>query len=531
VHVARLEIAGPVRGRHGEVLTPEALDFLAALLRQLGPRRDELLADRDRHARRQRALEAGELPGFLSETAHLRGGGWRVPPPPPHLADRRVEMVGPADRETVVHGLSSGAPCFLADLEDATSPTWENVLDSQVQLRDAVRRALDLVSPEGKVYALAGRVATLHVRPRGWHLPEKHLRLDGTPVPAALFDAGLYLFHNARELAARGSGPSLYLAKLESHLDARLWCEVFGYVQEALGLAAGTIRATAMIETLPAAFEAEEILWELGEHALGLACGRWDYIFSCLKTLGRLDLHGALSPERAQLTMDQPFLAAYCRQVVRVCRRRGAQAIGGMAAQIPIPDDPEANAAALAQVRADKEREVAAGFDGTWVGHPGLVPIALAAFDRPRPPIEGSEQRESPAVTRDELLAPPPGTITEAGVRLNLRVGVQYLAAWLGGLGWVPLDHRLEDAATAEISRAQLWQWLHRGARLADGRPVTADLYRMLLAEELARSAAAPGSDRSTEDRSRQAAELFLGSVEAPWLEEFLILRAYELLP
>jgi malate synthase len=524
LQLAQLEVLGPVRGRHAEVLTAEACDFVAGLVRAFEPRRRELLA---RRVERQRGIEAGELPDFLPATAHVRAGGWRVPPPPPGLVDRRVEIVGPVDRETVFNSLGSGAQCCLADLEDATSPTWENVLDGQVTLRDAVRR-LSCPGPEGKVYALGGQVATLHVRPRGWHLPEKHVHLDGERVSAALFDAGLFLFHyfhQARELAARGGGPYLYLAKLESHLEARLWNAVFRHVEAALGLSSGTIRATAMIETLPAAFEAEEILFELGEHALGLACGRWDYTFSCLKTLGRRSL---LFPERSLLTMDAPFLDAYCRHVIQVCRWRGAQAIGGMAAQIPIPEDPAADAAALARVRADKQREAALGYDGTWVGHPGLVSVALEAFDRRQVRAREVEER----VTRDELLAlPATGDegISEAGVRLNLSVGVQYLAAWLGGLGWVALDHRLEDAATAEISRAQLWQWLHRGARLADGREVTSDLYRQLLGEETERLA--PGTDRSRPGRLSQAAEMFLRMIESPELDEFLTLPAYELLP
>ncbi len=520
LQVSPLEILGPVRGRQAEVLTAEACDFLAGLGRAFEPRRRQLLA---RRAERRRAITAGALPGFLPATAEVRGSSWQVPPPPPGLVDRRVEIVGPVDRETLFNGLGSGARCCLADLEDATSPTWENVLDGQANLCDAVRR-LTGTGPGGRVYALAGQVATLHVRPRGWHLPEKHVHLDGEPVSAALFDAGLFLFHNARELARHGGGPYLYLAKLESHLEARLWSDVFRHVQAALGLPARTIRATAMIETLPAAFEAEEILWELGDHALGLACGRWDYIFSCIKTLGG---HGPLSPERSRLTMDVPFLDAYCRHVIQVCRRRGAQAIGGMAAQVPIPGDPEADAAALARVRADKRREAALGYDGTWVGHPGLVTVALDSFDRQQARPLGVEDRP---VTRDELLALPAAEddgISEAGVRLNLSVGVRYVEAWLGGLGWVALDHRLEDAATAEISRAQLWQWFHRGAGLTDGRPVTADLYRRLLGEEIERL----GADSARPGRFSRAAELFLEMIESPELDEFLTVRAYELLP
>ena len=516
-----MEVLAPVHGPAAEILTPEACTFLAELTRVWAPRRRELLA---RHARRR---AAGEVPDFRRETVNVRFGVWQVPPIPPVLQDRRVEIVGPADRRTLLAGLASGASGVLADLEDATSPTWQNVLDSQVHLREAVRGTLR--APEGEVYAHAGEVATLHVRPRGWHLVEKHLRVDGEPVPAAFVDAGLFLFHNARELAAGGRVPCLYLAKLEGLEDARFWRDVLRFTELALELRAGTIRATAMIETLPAVFEAEEILWELGEHALGLACGRWDYLFSCIKTLGR---EGLLYPERSRLTMDLPFLDAYGRHVIGVCRRRGAQAIGGMAAQIPIPGDPEAEAAALARVRADKEREAALGFVGTWVGHAGLVPIAQEAFAR-------APARRAPRgpVQREELLALPRAEedgIPEAGVRRNLSAGVRYLAAWLGGRGWVALDHLLEDVATAEISRCQLWQWLHGGARMtgADGavEPVTAALYRRLLEEELAALGEGGEGDGYRQDLAR-AAELFLSLVESPQLDEFLTLRAYELLP
>jgi malate synthase len=521
-----LEILAPVTGSRAEILSPTACDFLAGLMRTFEPRRRELL---DRRAERQRELDAGRLPDFLPETASIREGDWRIPPPPPDLADRRIEISGPVDRRTLIAALTSGARSFMADLEDFTSPTWENVVDGQVHLYHAVRRTLRDAGPGGKVYALAEPLATLLVRPRGWHLPEKHVHFNGEPVSAALFDWGLYAFHNARELLARGSGPYCYLPKLESHLEARLWHQVFRHTESALALPAGAIRATAMIETLPAAFEAEEILYELREHASGLNCGRWDYLFSAIKSLGR---RGAIYPERAQLAMTAPFLRAYCRHIVRVCHRRGAHALGGMAAQVPVAGDPEAHAAALRLVRGDKEREAADGFDGTSVGHPALVPIAFEAFGwSMEEPHRLDRGRDEGPVTQAELLAAPGGTISEEGVRLNLRVGVRYVEAWLGGLGCVVLDRRIEDAATAEISRALLWQWLHRDARLVDGRPITAELYRRLLARELAGMEKEIGAERFRAGRFVQASGLFLGLVEAAQPAAFFTLPAYELLP
>ncbi|HRC84631.1 MAG TPA: malate synthase A [Thermoanaerobaculia bacterium] len=524
--IADLEFLAPIDDRFARILTPEACRFVAGLCRIFGPRRRELLAAR---AVRHRELDAGKLPDFLPETAHIRQASWQVPPPPADLLDRRTEITGPVDRKMVINALNSGAQCYMADFEDATSPTWENVIDGQINVYDAVRRTISFTSPDGKVYALNDNVATLIVRPRGWHLPEKHVLFEGEPISGSLLDWGLFFFHNAQELVARGSGPYFYLPKLESHLEARLWHQIFLHAEAELGLPRGTIRATVLIETILATFEAEEILYELGEHALGLNCGRWDYIFSCIKRLSR---QGKLYPDRAQVTMTVPFMRAYALWVIRICHRHGAYAMGGMAAQIPIKSDPVANEAALAKVRADKEREAADGHDGTWVGHPGLVPTALEAFSRHlKGPNQLDRLREDVHVTQAELLAVPEGTITEAGVRVNLSVGVQYVESWIRGLGCVPLYHLMEDAATAEISRSQLWQWLHYGGALEDGRKLTAELYHRLLAEELAKLRHEVGAERYDRGRFPEASKLFLDMVEADELAEFLTLPAYELLP
>ena len=521
-----LEIRGPIQPGHGEILTPGACEFLAGLFREFEPRRQEILRQR---VARQAELDAGVLPDFLPATRWLREAPWRVAPIPADLLDRRTEITGPVDRKMVINALNSGAKVFMADFEDATSPTWENLLDGHVNLRDAVRRTISFTSPEGKAYRLAERTAPLFVRPRGWHLPEKHVLLGGRPVSGGLFDFGLHFFHNARELLARGSGPYFYLPKMESHLEARLWNDVFIRSQEALGIPRGSVRATALIETILGAFEAEEILYELREHSCGLNCGRWDYIFSCIKKLhARPDY---IFPDRAQVTMTAPFMRAYCLYVIKVCHRRGAHAMGGMAAQIPIRNNPAANEAALAKVLADKEREAADGHDGTWVAHPGLVPVALEAFDRHMPgPNQIGRQRDDVSVTAADLLAAPAGTITLEGIRTNISVGIQYLEAWFGGLGCVPLYSLMEDAATAEISRAQLWQWIHGGAKLGDGRPVNRELYDMLLGEVIARIQSEVGADRYSNGHFRVAAHLFTEMVKAPRLDEFLTLPAYELL-
>lgn len=514
----------PEDGRRAGILSPEACGFLAGLFRAFGPRRKEILL---RRAERRRGDAAGGGLDFPPETAAIRAGEWRVPPPPPDLLDRRTEITGPVDRETAVRALTSGARCYMADLEDFTSPTWGNVLDAQASLREAVRRTLRWPGGDGPSLGLEGDLATLHVRPRGWHLPEKHLLFEGEPAPAALVDFGLAFFHNAGELVARGSGPYFYLPKLEGHLEARLWRDVFFHSEVALGLPGGTVRATAMIETLPAVFVAEEILYELGPYALALNCGRWDYLFSALKELGK---GTPPFPDRSRLTMEAPALRAYCRQVIGVCRRRGAVPLGGMAAELPIPGDEEGTRRAFALVRADKEREAALGFDGASVGHPDLVPLAAAAFAAPLPgsslPGTGAAAGGAPEVTRAELLDFPTGPVTEAGVRLNLRVAFRYLAAWLGGRGRVEIDHRIEDAATAEISRSQLWQWLRRKVILEDGRPLTPDLYAAWLGDEMEKLAGEGGAERAASAR-----RLLWESVTSPDLVDFLTVPAYDLLP
>src|SRR5881394_1239614 len=477
-----LQVSGRVTAEFAEILTPEALDFIAKLHREFEPRRQELLA---RRAARQRDFDAGKLPDFLPETRQVRENDWKVSPQPEDLLDRRVEITGPTDRKMVINALNSGASTFMADFEDANCPTWANMIEGQVNLYDAVRGSISFAQ-EGKSYRLKSRVAVLIPRPRGWHLDEKHLFVDGKPVSGAIFDFALFFFHNAQELLARGSGPYFYLPKMESHLEARLWNDIFVAAQAALGIPRGTIRATALIETVVAAFEMDEILHELREHSAGLNIGRWDYIFSCIKKF-RANQDFCLA-DRAQVTMLAPFMRAYALLLVKTCHRRAAPAMGGMAAQIPIKNDPAANEAALEKVRADKLREVTDGCDGTWVAHPGLVPIAKAVFDEHMPrPNQYEKQRPDVNVTAKELLAfQPEKPITEAGIRNNISVGIQYLGAWLAGNGCVPVFNLMEDAATAEISRSQIWQWIRspKGV-LEDGRKVTLELFRALLAEEL----------------------------------------------
>ncbi|MEJ5232377.1 MAG: malate synthase A [Geminicoccaceae bacterium] len=521
-----VEIRGPAVAGFERVLTPDALAFLADLERCFGGERRRLLALR---AERQKRLDAGELPDFLPETAHIRAADWKVWPAPADLQDRRVEITGPVDRKMVINALNSGASCFMADFEDATTPTWANLIAGQINLMDAVRRTIAYDDPQtGKAYRLVERPAVLLVRPRGWHLPEAHVRIDGEPMSGALFDFGLFFFHNARELVARGSGPYFYLPKMESHLEARLWNAVFHHAQAQLGLPVGTIKATVLIETILATFELDEILWELREHCVGLNCGRWDYIFSYIK---KLRAHpDRLLPDRALVTMTTPFMRAYSRLVIATCHRRGAHAMGGMAAQIPIRHDPAKNAAALERVRADKEREASDGHDGTWVAHPGLVPVAKEVFDRlmPGPNQIGSDKQRGFRASAAELLAPPPGPITEQGLRTNCSVAIGYVEAWLRGIGCVPLNDLMEDAATAEISRAQLWQWRRHGARLEDGRLVDMQLIRRTVEEELEKIAAEVGPERFAAGRYRDAARLLLELVEQDELVEFLTLPAYE---
>jgi len=523
----KLEVLGPKVERAEEVLTPLALQLLASLHRRFNARRLELLAAR---ARRQALLDDGALPEFLADTAAVRAADWRISPVPADLADRRVEITGPVDRKMVINALNAPVQAFMADFEDSCSPTWENLIRGQVNLNDAVRRTISYEDPAtGKVYRLAEHTATLIVRPRGWHLPEKHLRINGDTVSGALCDFALFIANNHEALARRGTGPYFYLPKIESHLEARLWNEVFLAAQEALGIARGTIKATVLIETVLAAFEMDEILYELREHSAGLNCGRWDYIFSFIKKFrNRRDF---LLPDRASVTMDRHFLKSYVDLLIKTCHRRGAHAMGGMAAQIPIRDDRQANAAAMARVRADKLREARAGHDGTWIAHPGLATIAREAFDAV---MSGPNQlgvlRAEVNVTPQDLLTVPEGEITEAGLRGCIRVGVQYLESWLRGNGCVPLYHLMEDAATAEICRAQLWQWLRHGARTSDGQLVTVERFDRLLSAELDRIHEEVGAARLIHGVFPTAARLFEQMTKRETFDEFLTLPAYELL-
>ncbi len=519
-----VSLHAPLDGPTARLLTPDCLHLVAELERAYRRRRAELLARREERGRR---FDAGERPHFLPETAALRAGEWRVRPAPADLRDRRVEITGPAERKIIVSALNSGAQVFMADFEDSLAPTFEKVIEGQLALRDAVRRKIDFTHPEtGKQYTLREDPATLIVRPRGWHLVEKHVLVDGEPVSASLFDTAVFLFHNAAELCARGSGPYLYLPKLESHLEARLWNDVLLFAQRALGLVTGTVRVTVLIETLPAAFEMDEILYELREHITGLNCGRWDYIFSYLKTFRASSEH--VLPDRNSIGMDRPFLAAYSRLLIQTCHRRGAHAMGGMAAQIPIKDDPEANARALESVRADKAREARDGHDGTWVAHPGLVETARAEFELLGERVNQLDVHPEGEVSAEELLAVPEGKITEAGLRQNLSIALRYLAAWLAGRGCVPLDQRMEDAATAEISRAQVWHWCRHGAVLEDGRTIDAELVRCVLQEESTRLRADLGETVWTRDRYPLANEILTRQLLASELAPFLTLEAYE---
>jgi malate synthase len=519
---AGVAIRGPMKPGYEKVLTPEAIDFAVELEREFGAERRRLLA---RRAEIQRRLDAGWKPDFLPETKAIRDGDWRVAPIPRDLQDRRVEITGPTDRKMVINALNCGASVFMADFEDANTPTWDNLIEGQANLSDAVRQTVAFDDPQtGRHYSLNGKTAVLFVRPRGWHLPEKHVLVDGEPMSGALFDFALFFFHNAKELVARGTGPYFYLPKLESHLEARLWNSVFLHAQARLGLPRGTIRATVLIETILAAFEMDEILWELRDHSAGLNCGRWDYIFSFIKKFA--EDPNCVMPDRGQVTMTTHFLRSYSRLLIKTCHRREIHAMGGMAAQIPIRDDPAANEVAMEKVRADKRREAGDGHDGTWVAHPGLVAVANEIFDREMPqPNQIARKRQDVDVTPSDLLAVPTGTITEAGLRQNLNVGIGYIEAWLRGTGCVPLYNLMEDAATAEISRAQVWQWIRHGAQLDDGRTVDMTLCRKLLDEELAKLRASSGGGNHEE-----AALLFNELIEAPKVPEFLTMPAYDMI-
>jgi len=506
------------------ILTRDSLEFVADLARKFGPRVEDLLA---RRAVRQKDIDAGHLPDFLPETRAIREREWHVTSIPADLQDRRVEITGPTDRKMIINALNSGAKVFMADCEDSMTPTWNNVVQGQINLRDAIARRIDFTSPDGKRYSLNPKIATLIVRPRGWHLYEKHVLVDGRQVPGAFVDFGLYIFHNHAELKRRGTGPYFYLPKTESHLEARLWAEVFRHTEARLGLAPQTIKATLLVEVILAAFEMDEILWELRDYIVGLNCGRWDYIFSFIKKFSRDP--GFVLPDRSQVTMTTHFLRSYSKLLIKTTHRRGAFAMGGMAAQIPIKNDPAANDAAIAKVRADKEREAGDGHDGTWVAHPGLVPIAMEIFDRLMPtPNQLHRRLDDVEVKAADLLKIPDGTITEAGLRNNVDVSIQYMAAWLGGNGCVPIHNLMEDAATAEIARAQIWQWIrHPGGVLDDGRRITVELFRQITGEELAKLRAQLGEAAFAAGNFERAARIIDEITTAETFETFLTLPAY----
>ncbi len=522
-------IKGPVEGRSEDFLTRDALELVALLHRELEPTRRELL---ERRVERQAELDGGGSLDFDPDTADVREGDWQVSPPAPALTDRRVEITGPTSRKMVVNALNSGAKGFMADFEDANSPTWQNMVDGQANLYDAIRRQIDFTQDDGREYELVDDPATLLIRPRGWHLNERHVEVDGTPVAGGLFDFALYFIHNVAELLDRGSGVFLYLPKMEHHREARMWNRAFDLAEDHLGVERGSVRATVLIETLPAAFQMEEILYELREHSAGLNAGRWDYIFSAIKRFrGRDDM---VLPDRVQVTMTVPFMHAYTELLVRTCHRRGAHAMGGMAAQIPSRTDEEAAAKAREAIAADKKREAEAGFDGTWVAHPDSVETALEAFDAVLGdrPNQIDKQRDDVSVSAKDLLAigDTPGEITEAGLRSNVNVGIQYISSWLRGNGAAAIYGLMEDAATAEISRSQVWQWVHHGVQLADGRPVTPELVRDIATDELEKIRAEIGDDDwfEREGRPRESREIFEQVALADEFVEFLTLPAYE---
>jgi malate synthase len=510
-----VEILDVITPAYAEILTPEAMKFLGELAHRFEPVRAERLAAR---VQVQEAIDGGALPDFPAETADIRAQEWTVAPIPADLEDRRVEITGPVERKMIINALNSGANVFMADFEDSNSPTWQNNIDGQINLRDAIRGTIGFTSPEGKKYTLNEKTAVLLVRPRGWHLVERRCLVAGKPMSGSLFDFGLYFFHNAKALMAKGTGPYFYLPKMEHYLEARLWNDIFVFAQDYCGVPQGTIRATVLIETILGAFQMDEILWELRDHSAGLNCGRWDYIFSYIKKFGtRADF---LMPNRALVTMDRHFLSSYVQLLIQTCHRRNIHAMGGMAAQIPIKNDPAANEAALDKVRQDKLREVKAGHDGTWVAHPGLVPVAKAVFDEyMKTPNQISVKRDDVHVTAKDLLEVPTGEISEAGLRLNINVGLQYLESWLRGNGCVPIYNLMEDAATAEISRAQVWQWVRHKAKMSDGRTITKELVSATMKEEL---------EKFNGGKFELAAKLYEDMMVAPHFDEFLTLKAYQ---
>ncbi|HEY0163398.1 MAG TPA: malate synthase A [Edaphobacter sp.] len=518
-----VEIHAPISPAFAEILSPDAIEFLVDLQRSFNARRKELLQAR---VTRQALLDAGEKPDFLPETKHIRESDWRCAPIPADLQDRRVEITGPVDRKMIINALNSGAYVFMADFEDSSTPLWNNLLEGQINLRDAIRRTISFEDPKsGKSYKLNEKTAVLFIRARGWHMVEQHILVDGEPLSASIFDFGLYFFHNAKELLARGSGPYFYLPKMESHLEARLWNDIFVRAQDKLGVPQGSIRATCLVETILATFEMDEFLYELRDHSAGLNCGRWDYIFSFIKKLAADQ--SILLPDRSQVTMTTHFMRSYSKLCIKTCHRREIHAMGGMSAFIPIKSDPVANEKALTQVRADKEREATDGHDGTWVAHPGLVPVALEVFNRVMPqPNQIDKKLTDYTATAADLLEVPTGEITEAGLRQNVAVGLGYVEAWLRGIGCVPLFNLMEDAATAEISRAQLWQWVHHNASLQDGRKVTAVLCDQFIDEELAKVKPVVDAERYT--AYEHAAVLMRDLIRSDRFIDFLTLPAYE---
>jgi malate synthase len=522
-----VEFTAPIPEQFAEILTPEAVAFVAKLSREFSGRVDELLAKR---AERQKRIDAGELPDFLPETRDIREGDWKIAPIPDDLQERRVELTGPPDRKMTINALNSGADCWMADFEDANCPTWHNMLESQLNMKDAIERTISFDDPNtGKHYELNDEVAVILARPRGWHLFEKHMLVDGRQVPGGIFDFGLYFFHNAKRLLDIGSGPYFYLPKMESHLEARLWNDIFNEAQDEIGISRGTIKATCLIETILATFEMHEILYELREHSAGLNCGRWDYIFSYIKKLREQDM---LLPDRNSVTMTVPFMRAYSLLTIKTCHQRGAHAMGGMAAQIPRSDDPEWTEFANNKVREDKEREAKDGHDGTWVAHPGMVGLAMEVFKEYMPQPNQIDKLPDVNPSAADLLEKPEGQITMDGFRNNISVGVQYLAAWLAGRGAVPVFNLMEDTATAEISRAQVWQWIHHpNGVLEDGTEVTVELFRETLREELEKiKTYIVGPERYERDEFGKAVELFDHISTQDEFVEFLTLPGYEYL-
>ena len=520
------EILVPIQGHQKEIITTEALEFAALLHKTFNSTRLELLNDR---TKRQSEINAGHMPDFLTETEHVRQGDWKIAEVPDDLQDRRVEITGPVERKMIINALNSNVKVFMADFEDSNSPTWENVIDGQINLRDAINKTISFTNSKGKQYELNDKTATLMIRPRGWHLIEKHVLVHGEPISASIFDFALYFYHNANNLIASGTGPYFYLPKLESHLEARLWNNIFNMAQDTLEIPRGSIKATVLIETILAAFEMDEILYELREHSAGLNCGRWDYIFSFIKKFrNRPDF---VLPDRSLITMDRHFLRSYVNLLVPTCHKRGAHAMGGMAAQIPIKNDPIANEKSLSKVQDDKEREAQAGHDGTWIAHPGLALIAMDAFNKVMPEANQLKNLgEDVNITAHDLLQVPSGDITESGMRTNIRVDIQYMEAWLMGNGCVPLYHLMEDAATAEISRSQLWQWIHHEAKLNDGRKISVDLFDKWLEEEMKVIQSEIGETRFCSGKFGEASSLFSKMIKKDEFDEFLTLPAYNYL-